>query len=317
MRHFGSGLPILLTALAAACAAKPALQTSRVPDGQVGQQVQAPSTPMARTVASLANIAGEWDIVGFDGHSPPRLDSDGQRHAYVDIGQQGMRFAISCNHSGMAGRIESGALHRAPVDDGMQTAMSCGPEGNARESAFFSFFRSRPQVSLLPDGRLRMASPGHELSLERSSVRRLAKGPALSEITGTWRVISFMRFEGGGHRGWGAMFAPGRLRIENGRLSYSRCPTASVTFSYTPDFVLRREDGGERAATVECRGVSSAPTEVEPMLVTLLGQSPEAERVNGKRFILRSREYAVVLTSEADYQREFGEWAADWLRRLG
>jgi hypothetical protein len=53
------------------------------------------------------------------------------------------------------------------------------------------------------------------------------------------------------------------------------------------------------------------------MLGALLGQSPEAERVNDTRFILRSREYAVLLTSEADYQREFGEQAAEWERRPG
>jgi hypothetical protein len=113
------------------------------------------------------------------------------------------------------------------------------------------------------------------------------------------------------------MFAPGRVRIESNRLSYSRCPAVSVRFAYTRDFVLRREDAGGTGATDLCRGISPAPAEVEPMLATLLGQSPEAERVSGGRFILRSRDYEVMLTSEGDYQREFGQWAREWERHPG
>jgi hypothetical protein len=213
----------------------------------------------------------------------------------------------------MAGAIEGGVLRPASVDRAITTAMGCGPVAEAREDAFFNFFRSRPRVSLLPGGQLLMASAGHELLLERSSVRRLAMGPALAEITGSWRVVSFMQLEGGGHRGWGAMYAPGRLTIADGQLRYSRCPAAAVRFTYTPDYVLRRDGGGEGG----CSGASPPPTEVEPKLAVLLAQSPEAERVNEKRFILRSADFAVLLTSEADYQREFGEWAAEWERNPG
>jgi hypothetical protein len=298
----GSGLTLL--ALAA------------VPAAGGAAQPHAPAAERA-AVASLAEIAGEWDIVSFDGHSPPRLDSDGQRHAYVDIYAAGMRFAISCNHSGMAGRIEGNVLLRAPIDDGMQTAMGCGPEREARDAAFFAFFRSRPEIERLGDGRLRLTAPGHELLLERSAVRRLAMGPALAEISGSWRVVGFTRFENGGHRGWGAMYAPGRVTIGEGRVSYSRCPAASVRVDYTSDFLLRRQDGGAPGAAVACPGVRPAATEVEPMLAALLGQSPEVERVNPDRFILRSRDYAVLLTSEPAYRREFGQWAAEWERRPG
>ena len=321
MRHRPFVLTIILAAPAAACAVQPASPplpslTSQA-EAQVASPVQAPPPTPDRPVASLEQIAGEWDIVHFDGHSPPRLDNDGQRHAYVDIGPRGLRFAISCNHSGMAGRIEGGVLYQAPDDQGMTTEMACGPVMEARDSAFFDLFRARPQVSLLSDGRVRMTTPDHDLLLERATVRRLAMGPSLSEITGTWRVVGFTRFEGGGYRGWGAMFAPGRLHIADGRLSYSRCPTVSVPFAYTPDFVLRRHDGGAPAAAVECPGVTPAPTEVEPMLAALLGQSPQAERVNADRFVLRSGQYFVLLTSEAAYQREFGEWAPEWERRPG
>lgn len=317
MRKVSPTLPVLLTMLVAACAGEPASRTADLPGQRTATQLPALPIPAARDVASLADMAGKWDIVSFDGHAPPRLDGDGQRHAYVDAGQQGLRFSIGCNHSSMPGRIEGGVLYAAKVDDGMQTAMGCGPERQARDDTFFRFFRSRPQVASLPDGRLRLARPDHALLLERSSVRRLAMGPALSEITGVWRVVGFTRFQGGGYQGWGAMFAPGRLRIADGTLRYSRCPTAFVRFDYGADFVLRRADGGESADSVACPGVSPAPTEVEPMLASLLGQSPEAERVNNKRFVLRSRDYAVLLTSDADYRAEFGREAVSWERRPG
>ena len=315
MRNSHSILLTLLTTLIAGCSAVPP-----VLEAEPEPQLQAPATRAPRTVNALAEIVGEWDIVRFDNHSPPRLDNDGQRHAYVDIGHRSLRFDISCNHSGMAGHIEGGALTPAAVDKSTQTAMGCGPEREARDATFFSFFRARPQVGLLPDGRLRIWNSHHELLLEQSSRRRLAMGPPLSEITGIWRVVSFMQFEGRdqrGQRGWGAMFAPGRLRIGGRTLSYSRCPTASLRVTYTSDFVLRRDSGAEPATTVDCRVVTPAPTEVEPMLAALLTQSPAAERVSNNRFILRSRDYAVVLTSEADYQRQFGIYAADWERHPG
>ena len=317
MSVFRLSLPMLLVALAAGCTAElPAPQSPSSAPRAGPPQAEAPTAPGQKRVASLTEIAGEWDIVRFDGHSPPRLDSDGQRHAYVNISPGGLNFSISCNHSGMAGLIRDGVLQAAPADQRTQTAMGCGPEREARDDAFFGFFRARPQVGLLPDGRLKMATADKELLLEKPAVRRLAMGPALPEITGSWRVISFMRFEGGGHRGWGAMYAPGKVRIADSRVSYSRCPASAVRFNYTPDFVLRRQGDGP-AADTRCPGAAPPATEVELMLVELLNGSPEAERVNDRRFILRTRDYAVLLAGEADYQREFGDQAAEWERRPG
>ncbi|HEX8569458.1 MAG TPA: hypothetical protein VF699_05980, partial [Caulobacteraceae bacterium] len=170
MRKPGSVL-VLIT-LAAGCAAQPLPAPTPAVVQRAGPQVLTPppASPAAavRRVASLVEITGEWDIVSFDGHSPPRLDSDGQRHAYVNILPHALHFSISCNHSGMQGRIDGGVLHPAPRGESAQTAMGCGREREARDEAFFRFFRSRPQVAVLPGGRLRLSSPGHELVLERS-----------------------------------------------------------------------------------------------------------------------------------------------------
>jgi hypothetical protein len=280
-------------------------------------KARASTAVTARPVRALADVRGEWDIVEFDGYRPPRLNTDGLRHAYVDIGAGGMSFTIGCNYSGMAGSIGAGGvLIPSAPDNAITTQMGCGPDREARDTAFFDFFRSRPQVALLSDGRLRVRGAGRSLLLERADVRRLAYGPPLAEIAGTWRVVSFTRFLNGGYQGWGPMFAPGRLRIDPAAVSYSRCPALTVRFRYTADFTLFRQSPAVKPGGL-CNGAKPAPTEVELMLATLLGQSPHAERVPGGGYVLRSRDYAVLLASEADYRRRFGEEAIEWERRPG
>lgn len=305
-------LPVIIVP---SCALRTVPQSAPHPTAE--PTVSAPRAASAGPVTSLEEIAGEWDIIEFEGHRPPRLNTDGQRHAYVDINSGGLRFTIGCNYSGMAAAISGDAVLVPPIpDDSMQTAMGCGQEREARDDTFFRFFRSRPQVMLLPDGRLRMEGSGRSLLLERADMRRLAYGPPLAEITGTWRVVAFMQFQNGGHQGWGPMYAPGRVTIGQSTVNYSRCPEVVVQFHYTADFALFRQSL-PNTSRPECRGVSPAPTEVEPKLAALLRQSPHAERVPGGRYILRSRNYAVVLASDADYQRQFGEQAAEWERLPG
>jgi hypothetical protein len=89
-----------------------------------------------------------------------------------------------------------------------------------------------------------------------------------------------------------------------------------VTFRYTADFTLLPRSA-DKIPDGLCSGAKPAPTEVELMLATLLAQSPHAERVPGGGFVLRSRDYVVLLASEADYQRQFGQEALEWERRPG
>lgn len=317
MHIFRSLPPLLLAALASACATATVTQPNLPATVEQQPKAQAPTAVAARPVTTLADIQGEWDILEFDGYHPPRLNTDGLRHAYVDIGAGGMSFTIGCNYSGMAGSIGStGVLIPAVPDNGITTEMGCGPVREARDEAFFNFFRSRPQVALLPDGRLRIQGTGRLLLLERADMRRLAYGPPLAEITGTWRVVSFTRFLNGGYQGWGPMFAPGRLRIDGISISYSRCPGSAVGFRYTADFTLFRQSPVEMPSG-SCSRAEPRATEVEVMLASLLGQSPHAERVPGGGYVLRSRDYAVLLATEAEYQRQFGQEALAWERRPG
>src|SRR5688572_19205138 len=91
-----------------------------------------PLSNEATTPASLADIEGPWDIASFDGYRPARLDSDGQRHAFVNIQGNDVAFAIECNYSGMAARLEAGRLV-ATSNDNVQTEMGCGPEREGRD----------------------------------------------------------------------------------------------------------------------------------------------------------------------------------------
>jgi len=172
-------LPILATALTAACAGLAVAEAAPAPAQPVAHAVQAPSAPSA---ASLTDIAGEWDIVSFDGLSPGRAAAGGFRHYYLDVHGHGMRFSIGCNFFTMPVRIEAGVLHRAPgFSSG--TEKGCGSEAEALDRAFVDFFSSAPKASLLPDGRLRMSAPGHELLLERASAARRVTlpGPGADE----------------------------------------------------------------------------------------------------------------------------------------
>jgi heat shock protein HslJ len=313
---FHSLPPILLACLASACATAAVPKPDPLVPAELPPNGQASTAVTARPATALSDLQGEWDIVEFDGYRPPRLNTDGLRHAYVDVGASGMRFTIGCNYSGMAGSVSSdGVLVPAVPDTGMTTQMGCGPEREARDFAFFNFFRSRPQVELLSEGRLRIKGTRHSLLLERADIRRLAHGPTLTEITGTWRVVSITRFVNGGYQGWGAMFAPGRLRIDPSAITYSRCPALRVSFRYTADFTLSRQSPDISSGL--CNAAKPEPTEAEMMLATLLAQSPHAERVPGGRYVLRSRDYAVLLAGEADYQRQFGQEAVEWERRPG
>lgn len=317
VRLFRSLPPILLAGLASACTTATPPQPHPPLTGEPQPQAQASTAGTAQPIRGLADVQGQWDIVEFDGYRPPRLNTDGLRHAYVDIGAAGMSFTVGCNYSGMAGSIGAGGvLIPADPDEGRSTDMGCGPDREARDTAFFNFFRSRPKLALLPGGRLRIQGSAHSLLLERPDVHRLAYGPPLAEITGTWRVVSFTRFVNGGYQGSGPMFAPGRLRIDPSATSYSRCPALRVSFRYTEDFTLFRQSPADLPSGL-CSGVKPAPTEVELMLATLLGQSPHAERVPGGGYVLRSRDYLVLLASEAEYQRQFGAEAEEWERRPG
>jgi hypothetical protein len=251
MRKIASALSLAL----AACAGEP----------------RAEAKAEGERVTSLSEISGPWDIVRFGGHAPARLDSSGLRHAYVDVGRDSLSYTIECNYSGNRARMdEAGILHDEDGGSRTMTLMSCGPEADARDGAFYGFFARKPLVRWGAGGRLVMASGAIRLVLERPEARRLAHVPPLRELEGRWVPQMASRLVGSsGHEGWGFQ-QPETLAIEGGRLSYSGCGGVSLSFRYGADGRLATSGGEVPAAC----GTENPGT----MLLKVLRASPLVER---------------------------------------
>lgn len=257
-----------------------------------GCSPEAPPPPREAggVVTSLREIAGQWDIASFKGYTPARLH-EGIRRAYVDIGPNGLSYAIECNYSGNPAEIDgSGILHDKSDGSRLQTLMGCGPEGEAREAAFFGFFNSKPKVAWIGDGRIRMSSGKTELILERPERRRLAHIPPLREITGRWVPQMATRLMGGsGHSGWGFQ-QPGVVAITSSALRYSGCGGAEFTFRYTAE--ARMEIVAERGQPDCGRDTPGA------MLLRVLRKGPLVERMAGGGIALTAGNEVITLRSE-------------------
>lgn len=169
-------------------------------------------------VRGLADIAGQWDIVSFNGYAPRRLDTDGQRHAYVDFSTDGASFTIECNYTGMRARIADNGRLVALSDEDIQTAASCGPERNRRESAFFAFLRGSPTIMQRGD-ELLLSHGGQRLQLQRADARQRAMLPtSLVGFDGAWRADIVYLEIAPGHNGnliAGLDGAPAELSFDN------------------------------------------------------------------------------------------------------
>ena len=259
-------------------------------------KAQTPSDPAGGVVTSLREVIGPWDIARFGGYTPVRLDSSGIRRAYVDVSADRLSYAIECNYSGNPAHIDrSGILHDDGDGSRVSTAMGCGPEGEARESAFFTFFSSKPKVSWDASGGLRIANGRTELILERPEVRRLANAPALEDLAGTWVPQSAHRLLGGnGYEGWGFQ-EPGLVTITSDRLTYSGCGGASFAFRYSREG--RMTVVGD-PGNVEC-GSDTPPR----AFLRVLRNGPMVERMSGGGIALSAGSEVISLQSEKELRR--------------
>jgi len=241
-------------------------------------------------VTSLAAISGPWDIASFDGYEPIRL-SDGVRRAFVDIGKDGLSYAIECNYSGNPARIdEAGVLHDVGDGSRVQTLMGCGPEREARDSALFGFFATKPRVSWAPGGRLRMTNGRSELILERPEARRLAHLPRADELDGSWVPQSLVQLMGSGHSGWGFQ-GEALLTIADGQIRYSGCGGFAFSFRYTAQGKLDTDGGPDR----ETCGTDSQSSG----LLRVLRAGPLVEKIADGRLALSAGQEVITLQSQA------------------
>lgn len=283
---------LALTLLGSGCGANP--QASSPGFGGVAGQVS-PSELEA------PDMAGQWDIVSFEGHRPQRLNGT-VRAAFADFDELGVRLRIECNYSGRAGKVAGGRFRPASKNDGMQTEMGCGAEREARDSRFFSFFNKSPTIERVRPDRVRLRAEGAELILERPALRRLGNIPTPAEMRGSWRLSEITRYQpGGGYTGSGLSEVPGRIVIADGRISYNRCPRYDLTFRMSEAGRLVKTGGGvPPAAPRECPELSAAPA--APMMpapwdvLRLLHADPAIERAGEDVLLLSTDEIGLLIT---------------------
>lgn len=291
------GLGGLLCLFLFACAPQPA------PRQAVAAPAEAPPAPIAAgpsgPVGDPAAVAGAWDVVSFEGYRPARLLGSG-RAAYADFSANGVGLRIECNQSGRAGTVGAGRF-KSVKGDGLQTAMSCGPERNARESRYFGFFEKSPTVEHVGADRLRLQAGGTELILERPAVRRLANLPSPAELQGSWRMLDLTRFEPGvGTSGIGLTETPGRIVFEGDRLSYSRCPQYGATIRWEEDGRLVKTGGELPAAPSDCRELAepaiNARMPAAGDILALLHGDPQVERTSNGALLISNGRLGLVIT---------------------
>jgi heat shock protein HslJ len=271
------------------------------------QRETADSAPQAWTaqapapVADLSSTAGEWDVVSFEGYRPHRL-SGTERAAIADFAENGVRLRIECNHSGRAGRISSGRFVAGDNSAAVQTVMSCGPERNARESRYFTFFEKNPTVEQLGRDRLRLRAGAAELILARPAIHRLSFVPTLSQLQGKWRMLELTRYlPGGGHTGGGLSEVPGRIVFSGDRLFYSRCPQLAVSFRLDEGGMVEKTGGAAPpAGETDCRelsGPAAAPR--QPTLgdvLRILHADPAVEWVDEDKLLISTDRLGLLVT---------------------
>lgn len=278
--------------LGGACGANPQ-PSSQTSDKLAGQ---AP-----RPVQEAMSIAGQWDVVSFEGYRPQRLTGT-VRAAFADFDERGVRLRIECNYSGRAGRVEGGRFRYAPEDAEIQTLMGCGTESQARDSRFFAFFEKSPAIGRVGADRLRLFADGAELILERPALRRLEYVPSPSEMRGTWRLLQMARYQpGSGYTGTGLSDVPGRILIRDGGISYSRCPRYGVEFRIdAAGRLIKTGDAKLPTAPRGCRELSAPPA--APMLpalwdvLRLLHSDPAIERAGEDTLLLSTDELGLLIT---------------------
>jgi hypothetical protein len=266
--------------------------------GSAACSASAPAPPResGRIVTSLSEIAGAWDIASFGGYTPVRLH-EGIRRSYVDIGPRGLSYVIECNYSGNPARIgRDGVLYDESDGSRLSTLVGCGPVGEAREGAFFSFFGSRPKVTWIDARRIRMSNGRTELILERPEVRRLANVPRLKEIAGRWipqmatRIMNNNGYSGSGFQ------EPGVVTVAGNSLTYTGCGGLRFSFTYTHEGQIRTQ--GE-AAPSACGGDGPGS-----MLVLVVENDPLVERIAGGGLALTAGSEVITLRSEQRLRRQ-------------
>lgn len=251
-----------------------------------------------------ATIAGQWDIVSFQGYRPRARLQGSNRAAYADFASDGVALHIECNYSGAAGRVIDGRF--APGrSDRMQTLIGCDPARTARDAALFGFFDRKPSVERLSDGRLRLTAGNDTLILERPAARRLAYLPSPQQLLGEWRLVSITHYvPAGGVASIGLGDVAGWIELDGIEARFSSCPELAVQYRYTAEGRLEKLSGPTIPARRQgCTALASEPHPRDmPQawdVLRVLHADPLVERVDDQTILISTERYGVLLSKRA------------------
>lgn len=305
----GPGPTVLVVVLAlAACAqtSKSASETAGRPEATSAPASASADQPASATpISTTADVAGQWDVVSFDGYRPQRLSGTG-RAAYADFGVKGVGLRLECNYTSRPGRVIDGRFVVEPAADRVQTQIGCGPERGPREARYFGFFERNPSVEFVSLDRLRLRAGQDELILERPSVRRLSYLASIAELQGEWDMIGLSWFPpDGGMAGIGLSETANRIVILGDRLQVRGCPGVDLTFRYSELGQLQKSGGVELpAGPLACPGLSD--TVDGPVLpkasdaIRLLHADPLVEKTGDGALVISTAEQALLVRRRAD-----------------
>lgn len=258
-----------------------------------------PAAADARLVSSSNAVAGEWDIVEFNGYRPRRL-SGSTRAAFVDFDSQSVALQIECNISGVTGRVRDGVFVATPGDR-IQTLVGCGRAREKREVALFGLFEQRPAVAQLPDGRLVLWSGNDKLVLERPEKRRLAYLPSARELMGEWRPVELTRFlRGRGYAGIGLSEFPGQVTFDGIEAAFDGCPEFSLRYRLSAEGRIEKIGGAElpeaRRGCDVLRDQFGGRDMPQPWdMIRVLHANPMVEKVDDNTLLVSTEEIGLVL----------------------
>lgn len=299
LRPIPAALACVCTAALLACI--PAAGGDPVAGVSAVPPAASPGLP-AGPVRTNAEIAGQWDIVSFQGYAPRRRLQGTTRAAIADFRDGRVALRIECNGSGVTGEVRDGRFWARPGDR-IQTLMGCGPVKEARDAALFGFFDRNPTVERLGEGRLRLTAGRDVLLLERPATRRLAFLPTPQQLLGEWRLVEIVRYDAeGGIVGVGLSDVDARVTFDGITAAVAPCPGSEIPYRYTKDG--RIENSASTRVAGACPALSAerfgqgAPATVDVLAVLHAG--PAVELVDEDTILLSTETYGLLLTKRAD-----------------
>jgi len=245
----------------------------------------APAEEMKTALPAVApltekDVFGRWDIVSFDGFTPPsRLNSEGVRSAYVDfIRENADRFEagfnIGCHPSTGKFRLnqDSAVLTISAVETvqaGLPAEKDCDPDVIKRQDALLSMMDKSPRIERANNG-LRTWTDNHELILLNSRIGQQRNSLLIEDIYGDWNVTKAI---------WRGVVFDGntllkdRLTISEEKIQYgNKLPYLSrprhISSGSIKGVIIDGNEGKRedeiRPPVIDCRGFSKIGFRPEP-----------------------------------------------------